>query len=117
MTRPRLFVCSGAKVPPSDPLAKGKHCVELDSIGQKPNVHISFENVAKVFQRDLSPRLIDFLEIAAYVFSADCATPRGTEWTDKNSTEPWTRDLAFVIPVRQPDFWETPQVSPGTPAA
>ncbi len=69
-------------------------------------MHISFENVAKVFQQDLSPRLIDFLEIAAYVFSADCATPRGTEWTDNNSTEPWTRDLAFVIPVRQPDFWE-----------
>lgn len=110
MTRPRLFVCSGAKVASSDPLAKGKHCVELDSIGQKSNVHISFENVAKVFQRDLSPRLIDFLEIAAYVFSADCATPRGTEWTDNNSTEPWTRDLAFVIPVRQPDFWETPHV-------
>jgi hypothetical protein len=110
LTRPRLFVCSGAKVAPSDPLAKGKHCVELDSIGQKSNVHISFENVAKVFQRDLSPRLIDFLEIAAYVFSADCATPRGTEWTDNSSTEPWTRDLAFVIPVRQPDFWETPQV-------
>jgi hypothetical protein len=73
-------------------------------------VHISFENVAKVFQQDLSPRFIDFLEIAAYVFSADCATPRGTDWIDNNSTEPWTRDLAFVIPVRQPDFWESPEV-------
>jgi hypothetical protein len=110
LTRSRLFVCSGAKVTTSDPLAKGRHRVDLDSIGRKSNVHISFENVAKVFQQDLYPRLIDFLEIAAYVFSADCSTARGTEWADNNSTEPWTRDLAFVIPVRQPEFWETPQV-------
>jgi hypothetical protein len=110
LTRSRLFVCSGAKVATSDPLAKGRYRVELDSIGSKSNVHISFENVAKVFQQDLSPRLIDFLEIAAYVFSADCSTARGTEWADNNSTEPWTRDLTFVIPVRQPEFWETPQI-------
>jgi hypothetical protein len=110
LTRSRLFVCSGAKVTTSDPLAKGRYRVELDSIGPKSNVHISFENVAKVFQQDVSPRLIDFLEIAAYVFSADCSTARGTEWADNNSTEPWTRDLAFVIPVRHPEFWEAPQI-------
>jgi hypothetical protein len=110
LTRSRLFVCSGAKVTTSDPLAKGRYRVEFDSIGPKSNVHISFENVAKVFQQDVSPRLIDFLEIAAYVFSADCSTARGTEWADNNSTEPWTRDLAFVIPVRHPEFWEAPQI-------
>jgi hypothetical protein len=68
-------------------------------------VHIRFEDVAKVFRQNLSPRLVDFLEIAAYVFSADCATPRGKKWTDDESTEPWTRDLAFIIPVRDLAFW------------
>jgi hypothetical protein len=53
----------------------------------------------------LSPRLIDFLEIASYVYSADCATPRGKKWTDDDSTEPWSRDFSFVIPVREPEFW------------
>ena len=103
-------MCSGARVAGSDPVAKGRHCVELDSVGSRPNVHIWFENVAKVLRQDLSPRLVDFLEIASYVFTADCATGRGKKWTDNDSMEPWGRDLAFVIPVREPDFWGTTKI-------
>ena len=110
MIEPRLFVCSGANVAGSDPVAKGRHRVELDAIGSDANVYIRFENVAKVFRHDLSPRLIDFLEIASYVFSADCATLRGKKWTDDQSTEPWSRDFAFVIPVREPAFWGATKV-------
>ena len=79
-------------------------------MGSKPNVHIRFENVAKVFRQNLSPRLIDFLEIASYVYSADCATPRGKKWTDDDSTEPWSRDFSFVIPVREPEFWTRAEI-------
>lgn len=105
MIAPRLFMCSGAKVASDDPLAAGRQLVELDSVGSGANVNIRFENVAKVFNKHLSPRLVDLLEIASYVFSADCATSRGSEWTDDSSTEPWSRDFAFVIPVREPSFW------------
>jgi len=104
-------VCSGAAVAASDPVAKGRHLVKLDSVGPKANVNIRFENVAKIFRHDLSTRLVDFLEIASYVFSADCATRRGTDWTDDDSTEPWGRDFAFVIPVREPDFWGTAKIT------
>lgn len=52
---------------------------------------------------------MDFLEIASYVFTADCSTERG-EWTDEKSEEPWGRDLAFLIAVREPEFWEAPKV-------
>jgi hypothetical protein len=79
-------------------------------VGSKPNVHIRFENVAKVFRQNLTPRLIDFLEIASYVYSADCATPRGKKWTDDDSTEPWSRDFSFVIPVREPEFWARAEI-------
>jgi hypothetical protein len=105
MIEPRLFVCSGARIAPDDPVAAGRRLVELDSVGSKANVNIRFENVAKVFNKHLSPRLIDLLEIASYVFSADCATNRGIGWTDESSTEPWSRDFAFVIPVRDLSFW------------
>ena len=27
------------------------------------------------------------------------------KWTDDDSTEPWSRDFSFVIPVREPEFW------------
>jgi len=110
MIEPRLFACSGAKIPAADPLLGGRHLVELDSVGDKANVNIRFENVAKVFNQHLSPRLVDLLEIAAYVFSADCATSRGTQWTDDGATEAWARDFVFVIPVREPNFWNSTDV-------
>lgn len=107
MIAPRLFLCSGAQVAADDPVATGRQLVELDSVGSGANVNIRFENVAKVFNKHLSPRLVDLLEIASYVFSADCATSRGSEWTDESSTEPWGRDFSFVIPVREPAFWNS----------
>ncbi|MCU1302350.1 MAG: 7-cyano-7-deazaguanine synthase [Candidatus Sulfotelmatobacter sp.] len=113
MIAPRVFVCSGGRVAATDPVALGRRIVELESVGSNANVHICFENVAKVLQRTISPRLVDFLEIASYVYSADCATRRGTAWTDQDSTEPWGRDLAFVIPVRDLAFWKSPKITHG----
>jgi len=107
---PRLFVCSGAKIAATAAIADGRQRIDLDSIGKKANVHIRFENVAKVLHQHLSPRLVDLLEIASYVYSADCATSRGKAWTDDDSTEPWGRDFAFVIPVREPEFWNTSKI-------
>jgi hypothetical protein len=111
MIDPRLFVCSGAKIASGDPFATGRKRIDLDSIGSDPNVHIRFENVAEIFQQHLSPRLKDFLEIAAYVYSADCSTQRGKKWTDGDSAEPWGRDFSFVIGVREPDFWSSNAIS------
>jgi len=111
MIAARLFVCSGAKIAAADPVKAGRVCVELDSIGNDANIHIRFENVARIFHQHLSPRLVDFLEIASYVYGADCATSRGKAWTDDDSTEPWSRDLAFVIPVREPSFWNSEEIS------
>ena len=88
----------------------GRNSVHLDAVGPHANVHIRFENVARVFRQNLSPRLIDFLELASYVYSADCASPRGKKWTDDDGTEPWSRDLSFVIPVRDPEFWARAEV-------
>jgi len=110
MIEPRLFACSGMKLPTGDPLLAGRKLIELDSVGHEANVNIRFENVAKVFNKHLSNRLVDLLEIAAYVFSADCATSRGTEWTDDHATEAWSRDFAFAIPVRDFEFWDSPEI-------
>lgn len=111
MIVPRLFLCSGAQIARNDPLAAERKQIVLDSIGADPNVNIRFENVAKIFQRHLSRRLTDLLEIAAYVYAADCSTRRGTQWTDEDSTEPWARDFAFMIAVREPAFWGSPEIS------
>lgn len=111
MIEPRLFLCSGAKIAPDDPLVVDRRAVALNSIGEGANVSIRLENVAKVLGRNLPRRLVDLLELAAYVFSADCSTPRGTKWSEGDTKEPWSRDFAFVVPVRDPDFWNAPQIT------
>jgi hypothetical protein len=111
MISPRLFVCSGAKIGAGSAVAKGRLQINLDSIGPKANVNIRFENVTKALHQNPHPRLVDFLEIASYVFTADCATDRGEDWTDGDSKEAWSRDFAFVIPVRDPAFWRRREIT------
>jgi hypothetical protein len=108
MTRPRLVLCSGVDAAPD--LASRRTVLRLDSVGNKSNVNLVFENVARVFLRDLAPRLVDLLEIAAYVYTADCAVDRGDDAWQKDAIEPWTRDFTFVIPVRDPSFWSSSEV-------
>ena len=55
---------------------------ETEGNTRQANVNIRFENVARIFHQHLSARLVDLLEIASYVYSADCATSRGKGWTD-----------------------------------
>ncbi len=111
MITPRLFVCSGAKIDAESAVAKGRQRITLDSISPHPNVNIRFENVTRALHQHLPSRLVDFLEIASYVFTADCATERGEQWTDDDSREAWGRDFAFVVPVRDPAFWTKPQIT------
>jgi hypothetical protein len=111
MITPRLFVCSGAKIDAESAVAKGRQRITLDSIGPHPNVNIRFENVTRALHQHLPARLVDFLEIASYVFTADCATERGEQWADDDSREAWGRDFAFVVPVRDPAFWTKPEIT------
>ena len=106
MIKPRLFLCSGATIrtPPND-----HQVVRLDSLDEDGNVHIRIEDVAKVFLQHLSPRLTDLLEIAAYVYSADCGTNRGKQWED-DAIEPWSRTFQFVIAVRDHAFWKQREI-------
>jgi hypothetical protein len=108
---PRIFVCSGAKIGAGSTVAKGRQRIDLDSIGPNANVNIRFENVTRALRQHPPARLVDLLEIASYVFTADCATERGAEWTNDDSKEAWGRDFAFVIPVRDPAFWRKPRIT------
>lgn len=110
MIKPRLVLCSGAEVPEGDPRRDGRHVVEFDAIGPAANVNLRLEDVAKVFLQHLNPRLVDLLEIAAYVFTADANTLRGGGKWEAEAIEPWRRDFRFVIRVRDVDFWTRPEV-------
>jgi hypothetical protein len=105
MIDPRLFLCSGIQIDQDHELCSGRKVISLDSLGNHANVHVKLENVTDYFLNHLSDRLTDLLEIASYVFAADCSTRRGTEWSD-DAVEPWGRNFKFLIPVRDIDFWQ-----------
>lgn len=48
-------------------------------------------------------RILDLLEIAAYVFAADRLTSRGAK--DQLVYDSWSRTFCFAIKVRDPEFW------------
>ena len=108
--KPRLILCSGVDVPDNDPLRQDRIVLELNAHGPEANVTVKLEDVAKVMGQHLNGRLADLLEIAAYVYAADSSTPR-TGWSDGNSTENWSRDFTFVIPVRDLVFWRRSEVT------
>lgn len=105
MSLPRLFICGDIQIPDCDPRRQNRHVVELSTSGPKQNVNLVIEDLAKTFEKDLQPRLADLIDIAAYVYAADCATQRSGAWIDSGGTEPWQRDFSFLIPVVDLEFW------------
>lgn len=55
----------------------------------------------------LAPRTLDLLLIAGSVFTADSLVRRGGD-TRSGLGIDWRRDLRFIIPVRDADFWVWP---------
>ena len=102
MNTPRLVLCGGIELDPDHPLMQNRLVIKLDTQGPNPNVYLKLEDVAKVFLKQMTPRLTDLLEIASYVYAADTAAQRG---------QSWKRDFQFIISVRDFDFWTQPDVS------
>jgi len=51
----------------------------------------------------LPPRILDLLEITAYIFAADRWAPRGRK--DALEFHAWARSMNFIISVRDAEFW------------
>ena len=110
MMKPRLVLCSGAQAPSDGPLRDGRRVIELDTLRASSNTHLLIHNVTRAFARQLPGRFVDLLEIATYVFTADCEASRELAWVEDKSTEPWSRDFRFVMPVRDLAFWQRSDV-------
>jgi 7-cyano-7-deazaguanine synthase in queuosine biosynthesis len=61
---------------------------------------VSHENISGDLGRPLDSLSLDLCEIAAYVFMADKSFKRGDYGK-------WTRDLSFLVPVRNPERWNS----------
>jgi hypothetical protein len=101
---PRVLVlCNGASGP--EDMGEYKNVLSLvynSNVPGKRNIKLSLPD----FVRDvyhLPDRLLDLLEIAAYVFSADRLIGRGEH--DAVDYHTWARSFEFRIRVRDHAFW------------
>jgi hypothetical protein len=84
--------------------------VPLNTFGSRSNINIVIDDIARVFQQDLTGRFADVLDIAAAVYAADSTVPRAGGWIE-GAIEPWGRDFRFEIGVRDLGFWTRSDVS------
>ena len=104
---PRIVLCNGADLPKQWNQFEPLVLEYQESAGSLPNVKLALPDFVRgVFH--LPDRILDLLEIAAYVYCADRRIPRG----DKAGMEyhGWSRLFYFVIKVRDFDFWNTPAI-------
>lgn len=103
-----VFCCNGA------PYRRGAHILEYRPDLEARNIIAGLPRfVQNVFH--LSPRTLDLLEIATYVFCADRSAPRGN--LDSVEYHSWSRALEFRIRVRDLDFWNSSNVQSALIAA
>lgn len=73
------------------------------------NITLRIEDIHSKMFGNVPTQFHDLLEIATYVYSADQAIKRGADDVDSFG-DGWRRDLHFVVPVRNLDFWRQPEV-------
>ena len=64
------------------------------------NVYVNPENISRDLGTQLDSLSLDLCEIAAYVFMADKSFKRGDYGK-------WTRTFSFLVPVRNPERWNS----------
>lgn len=104
---PQIVLCNGADLPKQWEQSNYLSLEYRDIAIANQNVKLALRD----FVRDvyyLPDRILDLLEIAAYVYCADRLKSRG----HKTVLEPhsWARTFYFFIKVRDYEFWENPDV-------
>lgn len=105
---PKVFLCNGAT--PHAGLDQ-TNCTTLDyrcTNGELPIVQLELPAFVRSVY-NLPDRLLDLLEIAAYVFAADRLSSRGSRKAVEYQA--WSRSLHFVVKVRDYEFWRQSNVS------
>lgn len=82
--------------------------LEISASPPGQNLRLNIDNVTHRMLSRLDPLSRDLLEVAAYVYYADCSIRRGTE-ADIYARH-WRRKFKFVVPVSDPDVWNSPEI-------
>jgi 7-cyano-7-deazaguanine synthase in queuosine biosynthesis len=100
----RLVLCGGAK------RTDERSALKLDLTGRSRNITLRLKDISKKLVKSVPAPLVDLVEIATYVYCADQAISRGGEMGRAMGAD-WRRSFRFVVPVRNPAFWNRHNVS------
>ncbi len=106
---PTLVLCNGASPPANG--TDGQQVISLDyrdTGDTDPTVRLGLPDFVRGVYH-LPDRVLDLLEIAAYVYCADRRTSRGPK--DAVEYRSWARSFRFAIKVRDHAFWNRNDVS------
>ena len=111
---PQVVLCNGANLPQQWSQYEPLVLEYRESAGSAQNIKLALPDfVRTVFH--LPDRILDLLEIAAYVFCADRLISRGGIANVEYHS--WSRSFHFVIKVRDFKFWNTLDVKEKLKAA
>lgn len=109
MYPPQVILCNGAEPP------------QKSECGNAEPLHLEYRNLPNVVQNvnlrlprftnniyHFPARVLDLIELAAYVFCGDRLVSRGPK--DAVEYHRWSRSLHFVVRVRDYEFWKQPCV-------
>jgi len=65
--------------------------------------------IAKAFSKRLDPLLVDFIDVALFIYLADRLSPRRRR-TSQHYAMQWGRKLCLKVPVRNPEAWSRPEI-------
>jgi 7-cyano-7-deazaguanine synthase in queuosine biosynthesis len=105
---PEYIYCDGYD---NKPITRIKNVHRFDIFNEdhkKNNILFKLEEFEPLLINYKSTIGYDLINIASYIYCADCQIPRGT--TKDVYGENWVRHLNFYIPVIEPDLWNKPTV-------
>ena len=97
-----LVSCDGAPVP-IEWRSDGRKEVPVRAFGPEPELTLRATELGQIILEKLVRRADDLVHIAAYVHAADLQFSRGGD-RDPHRRR-WRRDIAMVVPVFEPEFW------------
>jgi hypothetical protein len=103
-----LVRCGGAQAP----RVPGADVLDIDVDARKESparVNLSLNHITERMVETVPDALADLVEIACYVYCADQFTRRDSPKMP-HLGENWRRRFRFVIPVREVDVWQRPDV-------
>lgn len=83
--------------------------IQINAISPNQNLRLQIENITHEILSNLNPISKDLLEIASYIYYVDCSIKRGSE-RDVFAKD-WRRKFEFLIPVNNPDLWNSPNIN------